>query len=150
MRVEPVPRAATLPVQRPPAAITTTPSSTLPLNRAEDIGYGAGLGFGVRPTHRPSTSNASTIGMDEFGIRPPVVPSTSASTSVTGRRPTSSRLTVTNMPGELSLPQTQARSGGTRSLWPRAEDEKERLYESARAKVERVQGNVARPVTPVC
>jgi hypothetical protein len=160
MRVEPTPRSSTLPIQRPPAPINTTPSSTLPPGRAEDVGYGAGLGFGARPTHKPTNSNSS---MDEFGARPsvPVAGGTGTGTgpaspsvaSATGRRPNSSRFTVANLPGgppqSQSQSQSQARSGANK-LWPRAEDEKERLYESARAKVEKVQGTVARSITPVC
>jgi hypothetical protein len=149
MRVEPAPRSNTLPIQRPP--VITASTNTLPLSRAEDIGYGAGLGFTVRPTHRPSTSNSSSS-LDEFGVvaRPPA-----GSSSAPGRRPNSSKFTIANMPAETSQPQpqpqpqsqSQVRSGPGRSLWPTAEDEKERLYESARAKVERLQAT--RQNTPV-
>jgi hypothetical protein len=56
----------------------------------------------------------------------------------------------TSQPQSQSQSQSQARSGTSRSLWPTAEDEKERLYDSARAKVEKLQGSVARVSTPVC
>lgn len=149
MRVEHAPKVSTLPIQRPPVSVTSSPqSNTLPLGRADDIGYGAGLGFGVRPAHRPSASNASSNGPDEFGVRP----STSTSlTSMTGRRPSSSKFTITNLPAESPPPQQQPhapRSGTARELWPTAEDEKEQLYEAARAKVEKTQGSVARVNTP--
>lgn len=88
----------------------------------------------------------------------------------TGRRPQSARsgqnanrLTITNaMPSEIpdgddnSHHQRNNSAGGSdptkkkpNRAWPTAEEEKQRLYEQARAQVERTQGGVARVNTPV-
>lgn len=149
MTVDRVLHSSTLPT-RHQLSITSgssQQSSTLPTGRSEDVGYGAGLGLGVRTTHRPSPSNSS---LDEFGVRPPA-PTTSAKA-----RPTS-RFTVTNLPESpppvVQQPQPQAHSqtrpGAPKGLWPTAEDEKERLYERAQENVKKVQGSAARQTTPV-
>lgn len=88
----------------------------------------------------------------------------------TGRRPQSARsgqnanrLTITNaMPSEIpdgddnAHHQRNNSAGGSdpttkkpNRAWPTAEEEKQRLYEQARAQVERTQGGVARVNTPV-
>ncbi|KAG5635000.1 hypothetical protein H0H81_012763 [Sphagnurus paluster] len=89
--------------------------------------------------HRPRTSPTSPT---SFGRRP---------NSAGG--PSANRLTIINaQPDEIPEPEpdTRQRAGGSSSQgpWLSAEDEKKRLYEAARAKVERVQGSVARVVTP--
>ncbi|KAL4266005.1 Arrestin C-terminal-like domain-containing protein [Pleurotus pulmonarius] len=87
----------------------------------------------------------------------------------TGRRPQSARsgqnvnrLTITNaMPSEIpdgddnTYHQRNNSAGGSdptkkkpNRAWPTAEEEKQRLYEQARAQVERTQGGVARVNTP--
>lgn len=65
-----------------------------------------------------------------------------ASTVGNGRRPQSAksetkRLTVTKYGTEAANP---------RGAWPSADDEKKRLYDQAREKVERVQGNAVRGI----
>ena len=70
------------------------------------------------------------------------------------------RLTVTNMPDEPDVPKiktpqpnrqasTPANGASARTPWPTAEDEKKRLYNKARADVERVQGGIQRSVSAV-
>lgn len=98
-------------------------------------------------------------------------PGSAGDKSGVGRRPGSSdksRFTIVNaMPKEIpedseredggsSAPRRgpSAIAGGSgatavRSPWPTAEEEKQRLFESARAKAERVQGTAARAITPV-
>lgn len=100
-------------------------------------------------------------------------PGSAGDKSGAGRRPGSSdktnRFTIVNaMPKEIpedseredsgsSAPRRgpSAIAGGSgaataRSQWPTAEEEKQRLFESARAKAERVQNGAARAITPVC
>ncbi|KAF8055857.1 hypothetical protein FPV67DRAFT_1567047 [Lyophyllum atratum] len=162
------PAAATLPLSRdnygaahntPANAYNTLSAAAAynssPASKVDELGYG----YSTRPTHHHSLS-ASSNNLDDFDPRPP------ASTPNTGtaRRPGSAngpstnRLTVMNaQPSEIPQQESDPRqrtgsspgaAANPRGPWPTAEDEKQRLYEAARAKVERVQGGVARVTTP--
>ncbi|KAF5378344.1 hypothetical protein D9615_008708 [Tricholomella constricta] len=175
-RAEPPPQrppaASTLPLSKdsysfgrnsPANAYSTLPTHASgyhgsPAAKVDELG---GYGYSTRPTHNHSSSAASNTLSDEFGFRPPG----STATTGVGRRPGSAnapnanRLTITNaLPSDIPQPETDTRertsssphdpSTNSRGPWPSAEDEKQRLYEAARAKVERIQGNVAGVTTP--
>lgn len=176
-RAEPPPSrppvaAATLPISKDNYGIgrnTSANAYSLPSHKAgyqvpptkvDELGYGAGSGYGIRPTHSHSNSAASNHQTDEFGTRPTVA---AISTTGIGRRPNSAvaanRFTITNaLPSEIPAPEPEPRQqsgsasdsvGNLRGPWPTAEDEKQRLYNAAREKVERAQGIVPRVITPV-
>ncbi|KAJ6623396.1 hypothetical protein B0H10DRAFT_787600 [Mycena sp. CBHHK59/15] len=143
--------AYTMPASQPNGYSGT--SSNLP--RVDEFGYavGATTSYGAKPTHQPSNSRSST---DDGGV------ATSRGAPATGRRPGSAgernRFTITNaemIPEDDSprrRPSGSGAGGGgatTRSrAWPTSEEEKQRLYEEARAKVERTQGIAARSSPP--
>ncbi|KAG5640819.1 hypothetical protein DXG03_006935 [Asterophora parasitica] len=152
------PTASTLPLSKDNYGHSANAYNSLPakaggyhgsqMSKVDELG---GYGYSTRPTHHHSNSAASTNLPDDFGSRTTIPASMTA-----GRRPGSAissnqnRLTVINaLPSEI--PQAEATNSASlsaRGPWPSAEDEKQRLYEAARAKVERVQGNVARVTTP--
>ncbi|KAG6829400.1 hypothetical protein H0H87_011529 [Tephrocybe sp. NHM501043] len=171
----PSPNASTLPLSKdnyhssPNSNFTSLPSKGgagyFGSNKVDELG---GYGFSNgKPAHSHTESVASSN--DDFGGHPPVPIRTA---TPPGRRPGSAnastpgkRLTVTNLPPEVPQPDADSRSrtvngntgGATASAvaangnrpWLSAEDEKQRLYEIARAKVEKAQnGGVARTTTP--
>ncbi|RDB22925.1 hypothetical protein Hypma_009797 [Hypsizygus marmoreus] len=161
--------------QSPIKTYSTLPSSSQgggggTFSKPDEFGYGVGYG-GARPAHGHSSSAGSnTQYSDEARSTANVAPV--LGTGV-GMRPSSAhaatnRFTITNaqpseIPQQQQAPEARQRTGsagretggggggGTmtgRGPWPTAEDEKQRLYEAARAKVERVQGSVGRVTTP--
>jgi len=165
--------ASTLPLNRPnfPNTPVNAYSSTLPSPNArrpsEDgpsfgrFGSG-GLAdeFGV-PRQVPAATVTSPIVTTTTASK---ALSTTSSNSTTARRPDSSgggnRYKIANPQPHDIPPSTPARqrsatgsgptSGGAQRSWPTAEEEKLRLYEKARAQVERVQGPAATPVCSLC
>ncbi|KAG6853059.1 hypothetical protein C0991_007170 [Blastosporella zonata] len=164
--------ASTLPLSKdnyrssPPNNSSSLPSKPsagyLGTPKVDELG---GYGFSVKPTHNHTESVDST---DEFGGRPAAPLSTFTATSrppgsVTATSHTK-RLTVTNLPADAPQPEADTRQwvaataapvtngnngpAGDRPPWLSAEDEKQRLYEIARAKVERAQSDAARTITP--
>ncbi|KAJ7694127.1 hypothetical protein B0H17DRAFT_1330075 [Mycena rosella] len=105
-------------------------------------------GYSSKPTHKPTPSRSST---DEAGG--------STARPGAGRRPGSAdrnRFTITNAeipedPASLRRPSEPVATVGTAprtKAWPTAEEEKQRLYEEARAKVERTQAIAAGVIPP--
>lgn len=107
--------------------------------KTDEFGYGAGYG------HKSTPSKSNSIEGEpkerETGSRRPG----SSGTSTSG-----ARLTITNAsPFEIpDAPRTNGRKrSGSGRAWPSAEDEKQ-MYNRAKARVEQVQGNVARTPSP--
>ncbi|KAK0211318.1 hypothetical protein DFS33DRAFT_1379268 [Desarmillaria ectypa] len=106
--------------------------------KTDEFGYGTGYG------HKTTLSKSNSIDSEpkerETGSRRPGSSGTSAS----------ARLTITNAsPSEIleaSHINGRTRSGSGRA-WPTAEDEK-RMYHRAKARVEQVQGSIARTPSP--
>ncbi|KAJ7470525.1 hypothetical protein FB451DRAFT_340601 [Mycena latifolia] len=99
----------------------------------------------AKPTHKTTNSRSSAMDKAEESIARPGA----------GRRPGSAdrnRFTITNAeipedPASLRRPSETVAAGPRSKAWPTAEEEKQRLYEEARAKVERTQG-IAAGVSP--
>ncbi|KAJ6513901.1 hypothetical protein C8R47DRAFT_1092327 [Mycena vitilis] len=122
--------------------------NTMPVSQPSNLGtvdeFG---GYTSKPTHR--TTNSRSSGEEPAG---------STARPGAARRPGSAdrnRFTITNaeIPEEEPAVQRQAhetapRNTASRNKWPTAEEEKQRLYEEARAKVERTQGIAARGASP--
>ncbi|KAJ6547334.1 hypothetical protein B0H19DRAFT_1165088 [Mycena capillaripes] len=121
--------------------------STMPVLPPSNLGtvdeFG---GYTSKPTHKTTNSRSSG---DE--------PGGSTARPGAGRRPGSAdrnRFTITNAeipedpPSQRRPSETAAKPAAARNKWPTAEDEKQRLYEEARAKVERTQGIAARGASP--
>lgn len=163
--------AVTLPYNRPnyPAAsgsaYNSLPTHAIPPDDGASYGasrFGNGLAdeFG---SVQPIASNAPKAVVPP-SIPPSIPPTTSSPPAL--RRPDSSggggnRFTVTNLqphdnPQPTPIPSRQLSTNATGSgpssgvaqqKWPRAEDEKKKLFDDARAKVMQVQGPGS---TPVC
>lgn len=107
--------------------------------KTDEFGYGAGYG------HKTTPSKSNSIEGEpkerETGSRRPGSSGTS----------TSARLTITNAsPSEIpDAPRANGRKrSGSGRAWPTAEDEKQ-MYNRAKARVEQIQGSVARTPSPV-
>ncbi|GLB34522.1 hypothetical protein LshimejAT787_0200870 [Lyophyllum shimeji] len=169
------PAAATLPLSKdtyghgtPANAYSTLPTSTYssPAIKAKADELGGHVYSSTRPAHTYSSSIGSNHQVDDFATRPSAPVAATVAAAAVGRRPGSAggpaanRLTITNaQPSEIPQQETDIRqrtgsapnnhpSLNNRGPWPSAQDEKQRLYEEAKAKVERVQGSVARVNTP--
>ncbi|KAK0463499.1 uncharacterized protein EV420DRAFT_1638435 [Desarmillaria tabescens] len=106
--------------------------------KTDEFGYG--VGYGHKSTPSKSNSIEGEQKERETGARRP----SSSGTSV------SARLTITNaLPSEIpEAPRTNGRTrSGSGRAWPTAEDEKQ-MYHRAKARVEQVQGSVARTPSP--
>ncbi|TFK36451.1 hypothetical protein BDQ12DRAFT_686909 [Crucibulum laeve] len=141
-------------------------STASPITKADELGYGVGAGYGPKPsyaTHQStnSRSNNAPAPADELGARTGGSSNTGiSSTTGAGRRPNSARstgagnnrFTITNaqpseIPEDTTPPASVIRERSTGSntpgsggrAWPTAEEEKLKLYENARAKVEKKQ-----------
>ncbi|KAJ7489938.1 hypothetical protein B0H11DRAFT_1047384 [Mycena galericulata] len=124
--------------------------NTMPIAQANGSNLGTVGEFGgytPKPTHKTTNSRSST--MDGAGGSTP--------RPGAGRRPGSAegkRFTITNaeVPEDSRRrpSETVSTVGGAtaRKAWPTAEEEKQRLYEEARAKVERTQGMAAQASPP--
>ncbi|PBK93290.1 hypothetical protein ARMGADRAFT_1063369 [Armillaria gallica] len=106
--------------------------------KTDEFGYGAGYG------HKTTPSKSNSIEGEpkerETGSRRPGSSGTS----------TSARLTITNAsPSEIpDAPRANGRKrSGSGRAWPTAEDEKQ-MYNRAKARVEQIQGSVARTPSP--
>ncbi|KAJ6546448.1 hypothetical protein DFH09DRAFT_643262 [Mycena vulgaris] len=130
----------TMPVSQPNGYLDRSPK----LATVDEFG-----GYAPKPTHKSTNSRSSAT--DEAGG--------STARPGAGRRPGSAdrnRFTITNAeipedPTALRRPSETVTSGGViprTKAWPTAEEEKQRLYEEARAKVERTQGIAARASPP--
>jgi hypothetical protein len=112
-------------------------------------------GYSPRPQPGHKSSNSwNSVGTDES-----TRPANARRRSGGGPSNPSNRFTITNVNEEEIPKESEPSASGAaapaataaspapaaRNLWPTAEDEKKRLYEQARAKVERVQGTVASP-----
>jgi hypothetical protein len=109
-------------------------------------GYGAKPSVPVQPKYIPPPDTKV----------PPSEDTSSKSTPPRNTRPgpnPANRLTVANVPDEPDIPAVKtpqknivapSTASSARSLWPTAEEEKKRLYDKARADVERVQGSIPR------
>ncbi|KAK0482681.1 hypothetical protein IW261DRAFT_1048759 [Armillaria novae-zelandiae] len=128
-------------VKSPLATTFTSPTRTNGnvSTKTDEFGYGAGYG------HKTTPSKSNSIEGEpkerETGSRRPG----SSGTSTSG-----ARLTITNAsPSEIpDAPRTNGRKrSGSGRAWPSAEDEKQ-LYNRAKARVEQIQGSVARTPSP--
>ncbi|KAF8889875.1 hypothetical protein BD779DRAFT_1519397 [Infundibulicybe gibba] len=140
--------------------ISATTYSTLPGNsglstslstKMDEFGYGGGYG-GKQLSHKVSSSQTSTYSASETIMSP-----ITASTTTVGKRPpsarsvgTGGRFAVANgVPAEIPEDgESSPPAKGGRTPWPTAEEEKRKLFESAKAQAEKVQSSVARAVTP--
>lgn len=137
---------------RPPTSASSQFGGTMPPmgNKArestfDEFGYKNPLDFTPAAATNTVPARTSLQPTDEFTNRP-VEPRPAAG----GRRPgtagsATGRFTVTNLDEKDHL-QSVATPPATARNWLPAEEEKQRLYERARAEVERVQGDAAHPV----
>lgn len=167
--------AATLPYNRPnfvgaPGnAYSSLPVSSHAISSEDGPSYGA-TRFGNSLADEFGSTRPGLNAVNVTNVVPPLTnpsaPLTTSSNPAAARRPDSSggggnRFTVTNLqphdiPHSTPTPSRQRSanatgsgpsSGSAQQQWPRAEEEKLRLYEQARAQVVKVQGLGS---TPVC
>jgi hypothetical protein len=164
--------AATLPYNRPnfnspPGnAYNSLPSHAIPSDDEASYG-GTRFGNGLADEFGSAQAIAATKPVIPPSVPPTVPPTTSSPAAI--RRPDSSggggnRFTVTNLqphdiPQSTSTASRQLSTNATGSgpssgiaqqKWPRAEDEKKKLFDDARAKVIKVQGIGSTPVCSFC
>ncbi|KAG6918822.1 hypothetical protein DXG01_011225 [Tephrocybe rancida] len=158
----PSPAAATLPLSKDNYLHETPANNFSSLPAKTGAGYYGSAkvdeigGYGFSTKSKPESITSST---DDYVANLPVSNATSPARGLGSANATSpaKRLTVANLPAETPQPEADPRqrvgsngaTGATANrAWMTAEDEKKRLYEIARAKVERTQNGSTRTTTP--
>jgi len=101
-----------------------------------------------RPSTGQSTTPAAPVDVTPAPVQPPATRRPNSSGGDTHQQ---SRFTIVNaLPNELPAAEPRRHRSASGRVWPTAGDEKEKLFETAKAKVEKTQDMAARSITPVC
>ncbi|KAG6888149.1 hypothetical protein C0995_010318 [Termitomyces sp. Mi166 len=166
------PIASTLPLSKDNYGHSPPSNNSLLANTIATAGpYGSntkvdefGHGFNTTTTNAKTThSHTESVGSsEEYNGGYPAAPFSNSNTATSTARTanmagTGRRLTVTNLPPETTTrsetdnqlrPAVSSASSTVKRTWMTAEEEKQRLYNIAKERVERTQNNVARTNTP--